>query len=65
MLLAGPEGPSTYEYAVEFSGDELALMVENALMESTMDKGVNAQAKAIGAYIREILDDKHHDLKDL
>ncbi len=65
MLLAGPEGRSTYEYAVEFSADELALMVENALMESASDKGVDAQAKAIGDYIREILDEKHHLLKDL
>jgi hypothetical protein len=53
------EGKSTYDYDFHLSSSELALMVESALTGATNDAAIHAQAKAIGAFIREALDVKH------
>ena len=59
VRIKGLEGQSTYDYDFTLSGAELALMVETALAGSSKDRAMLAQAKAIGAFIREALDAKH------
>jgi hypothetical protein len=55
----GLAGPSTYDYALKFSADELAMLVETALTGASKEVAIHAQAKAMGAFIREVLDEKN------
>jgi len=59
LRMRGLQGPSTYHYDLQFSADELALLVETTLTQASEDGEVHAQAKAIGAFIREVLDEKN------
>jgi hypothetical protein len=59
VRIKGLEGQSTYDYDFTLSGAELALMVETALSGCAKDRTMLAQAKAIGAFIREALDAKN------
>lgn len=59
ISLAGIEGKTTYNYHVQFSANELALFVETALIGASQDGAIHAQAKAMGAFIREVLDKKN------
>jgi hypothetical protein len=59
LRVKGIEGQTTYDYDLTLSGAELALIVEAALTGSSKDRAMLAQAKAIGAFIREALDAKH------
>jgi hypothetical protein len=59
LQLKGIEGPSTYDYHVQFSAAELALLVENALIGASQNGAIHAQAKGMGAVIREVLDVKN------
>jgi hypothetical protein len=59
LLLKGIKGPSPYEYHVQFSAEELALLVENVLLGASHNGAIHAQAKAMGAFIREVLDVKN------
>jgi len=45
----------TYLYILSLSSEELALLVESALITATDDVSTRATARGIGAYIREAL----------
>jgi hypothetical protein len=53
----GLPGLSTYDYALKFTADELAMLVETALRQASKDGAIHAHAKAMGAFIREVLDE--------
>lgn len=59
LRVTGRDGTSDYDYDLNFSADELALFVESALTGASKDGAIHAQAKAIGAFIREVLDEKN------
>jgi hypothetical protein len=59
LPLKGSEGPSPDEYHVQLSAAELALLVENALLGASHNGAIHAQVKAMGAFIREVLDVKN------
>ena len=59
LKLKGIKGPTTYDYNLEFSADELALLVEKTLIGASKEVAIHAQAKAMGAFIREVLDVKN------
>lgn len=57
--MIGSAGNSTYAYNVSLSGEEIAVMLECALIGASDDVAVHAQAKAMGAYVREIASTAH------
>jgi hypothetical protein len=59
LRVMGRDGTSNYDYNLNFSADELALLVEAALTQASEDVAIHAHAKAIGAFIREVLDEKN------
>jgi hypothetical protein len=59
VRLKGLEGQSTYDYDLILSGAELAVLVEAAIGGCSKDRVMLAQAKGIGAFIREALDPKN------
>lgn len=58
LRVKGVEGRSTYDYDLHLSGDELATLIESSLIGASAEIAVHAEAKAIAAYIREVLDPK-------
>lgn len=63
LRVKGIERQTTYDYDLHLSGDELAIMVENALIGASNETAVHAQAKAIGGFIREVLNPKRKETK--
>lgn len=59
LRIKGVEGQSTYDYDLHLSGDEIAMMIETSLIGASDEVAVHAEAKAIAAYVREVLDPKH------
>jgi hypothetical protein len=55
----GIKGSSTYDYHVEFTADDLALLIATALTQVSKGGAIHALAKAIGTFIREVLDVKN------
>ncbi len=59
LRIKGVEGPSTYDYHLHLSGEDIAMIIESSLIGASNEVAVHAEAKAIAAYIREVLDPKH------
>jgi len=55
VWVRGVEGATTHRYGIEFTGSELADLVETAIVQATADQASHATAKGIAAYIRAIL----------
>jgi hypothetical protein len=60
LQVKGIDGPSTYDYHVKFSADELALFIETALIRASQDGAIHAHAIALGSFIREVLNVKNN-----
>ena len=50
---------ATYNYDLRFSAAELAFLVEAALTGASKDALTHFNAKTLGAFIREVLDEKN------
>ena len=59
LRVRGREGPSTYHYDLQFSADELAMLVETALTQASEDALTHFNAKTLGAFIRAVLTEKN------
>jgi hypothetical protein len=59
LRMDGRDDKAQYQYKLQFSADELALFIETVLIGASQDGAIHAQAKAMGNYIREVLDKKN------
>jgi hypothetical protein len=55
----GSKEEATDNYALRFSAAELAFLVEAALTGASKDALTHFNAKTLGAFIREVLDEKN------
>jgi len=63
-LLVNVEGikeEATYNYDLRFSAAELAFLIEAALTGASKDALTHFNAKTLGDFIREVLDEKNQD----